>query len=148
MEALSYCCQRTPSVLFPPTASTFFTSNEQPISINRSTKHQATHPSHHQQCPASSHSPAVHSAQPPVTPPPSSSPSPPNPSAAQLQDKPAARPKARTPTQPTPLAKRISWTCSPPTAKRRKSKLSPNLGVGIVCWDIVLICIQGAGRRM
>ena len=99
------------------------TSNEHIIPTNRSTTHQPINPTTPQQCPASSHSPAVHSAQPAATPPPSSSPSPPNPSASQHQDKPAT-------TRPTPPAKRTSWTCSPPTARRQESKLRPNIGVG------------------
>lgn len=98
------------------------TPNEHITQTDRSTAPTSPH-SIPQPCPASSHSPAVHSAQPAATPPPSSSPSPPNPSASQHQDKPAT-------TRPTPPAKRTSWTCSPPTARRQESKLRPNIGVG------------------
>jgi hypothetical protein len=92
------------------------TSDEHIIPTNRSTTHQPINPTTPQPCPASSHSPAVHSAQPAATPPLRSSLPPPNPSASQPQDKPAT-------TRPTPPAKRTSWTCSPPTARRQESKL-------------------------
>jgi hypothetical protein len=100
-----------------------FTLNQsiQSNPTDRSTTHQVIRLSHKQQCPASSPSPAARSSHPPATP--SSSPSPPpSPSAPQFQETPAARPRARTPTRHTPPAKRTSWMCSLPTARRRESK--------------------------
>lgn len=128
MEALTVLLLPTNTTCTPPSNCTTLlhikptTNFDQ--SINRSTTHQSTQPITPTMSGFLTFSPAARSAQPPATPPPpSSSPSPPNPSASQPQDKPAARPKARTPTRPTPPAKRTSWTCSLPTARRRESKL-------------------------